>query len=192
MAGIMSAVPGFDDEIWETVPEDAGPPPAHIAEFVRSLPQAQRALDLGIGDGRLAAELDALDLTGADTSQVALDRAGKRLPDVRRVLVQPDEPLPFGDNQFDLVLCAETIEHIRDVRLALSEIRRVLRPGGTLALTTPLSSRWRVLVRGVESPFSPHLRAFTRRSLRSTLEAMGFHVVGLEARRGTLLCTAVR
>ena len=51
--------------------------------------------------------------------------------------LEPDAPLPLGDSVFDLVLCAETIEHVRDVQLLLSEARRVLRPGGALAVTTP-------------------------------------------------------
>ena len=46
------------------------------------------------------------------------------------VELEPDAPLPFDDGAFDLVLCAETIEHVRDVQLLLSEVRRVLRPGG--------------------------------------------------------------
>src|SRR5437762_1356405 len=79
---------------------------------------------------------------GADVSKVALDRARTRLPDAELVLLEPDEALPFADNEFDLVTCIETLEHVRDVQLALSEIRRVLRPGGRLALTTPASARW--------------------------------------------------
>lgn len=182
----------YDDELWELVPEDPGPPPAHIASFVEALAPAERALDLGVGDGRVAALLRPQRLTGADVSRVALDRARRRLPGAELVLVAPDEPLPFADNQFDLVTCIETVEHIRDVQLALSEIRRVLRPGGRLALTTPRSSRARVLLRGLESPFSPHLRAFTRRSLRATLDSMGFQVLELHSERGTLLVLAVR
>ena len=190
--GDHSRVPAFDDDIWEAVPEDPGPPPPQIADFIRSLAQGDRVLDFGIGDGRLAMQLDALDLTGADVSQVALERARTRLPDARLLHVEPDEPLPFEDNAFDLVLAAETLEHVRDLQLALSEIRRVLRPGGRLAVTTPLGSRLGVLFRGFDSPFSPHLRTFTRRSLRATLERMGFHVVELEVRKGTLLALAVR
>jgi ubiquinone/menaquinone biosynthesis C-methylase UbiE len=182
----------YDDELWELVPEDPGPPDERLAQFVRSLAPADRALDLGVGDGRLAAELKTAQLTGADVSQVALDRAKQRLPGAALVLVEPDEPLPFADNEFDLVSCIETIEHIRDVQLAFSEIRRVLRPGGRLALTTPAASRWRFLVRGVEHPFSPHVRAFTRRSLRTILETMGFQVLELEVTGGTLLVLAVR
>jgi ubiquinone/menaquinone biosynthesis C-methylase UbiE len=182
----------YDDELWELVPEDPGPPPQHLTEFVRALAPAERALDVGVGDGRLAARLPAAGLTGADVSQVALDRAKGRLPGARLVLVEPDAPLPFADNEFDLVSCIETIEHVRDVQLELSEIRRVLRPGGRLALTTPIASRWRVLFRGLEHPFSPHVRAFSRRSLRTVLETMGFQIVELEAARGTLMVLAVR
>ena len=185
-------MPGFDDEIWEAVPEDPGPPPEHLVEFVRSLAPAERALDLGCGDGRLTSELRAAQLVGADVSQVALDRARRRLPDAELVHVAPDERLPFEDNEFDLALCAETIEHVRDTQLLLSELRRVLRPGGRLALTTPAGSRWRVLLFGLEHPFSPHLRTFTRQSLRQVLDAMAFQVVSLETQTATLMALAVR
>jgi len=191
-AGIMSGVPGFDDDIWEAVPEDPGPPPAHLRAFVEGLAAAEEALDLGCGDGRLTATLQARRLTGADVSQVALERARKRLPDAELVGIEPDAPLPFPDSGFDLVLCAETIEHVRDTQFFFSEIRRVLRPGGRLALTTPAGSRWRVLLFGLEHPFSPHLRTFTRHSLRGVLDAMGFHVVELDNSHRTLMCVAVR
>jgi ubiquinone/menaquinone biosynthesis C-methylase UbiE len=182
----------YDDELWELVPDDPGPPPEHVAEFVKALAPADRALDLGVGDGRVASLIDASQLVGADVSQVALERARTRLPGADLVLIEPDEPLPFGDNEFDLVTCIETLEHVRDVQLALSEIRRVLRPGGRLALTTPASARWRVLFRGVEHPFSPHIRSFTRRSLRTTLETMGFHIFELDTSHATLLALAIR
>jgi ubiquinone/menaquinone biosynthesis C-methylase UbiE len=182
----------YDDELWELVPDDPGPPPEHVAEFVKTLAPADRALDLGVGDGRVASLIDASQLVGADVSQVALERARTRLPGADLVLIEPDEPLPFGDNEFDLVTCIETLEHVRDVQLALSEIRRVLRPGGRLALTTPASARWRVLFRGVEHPFSPHIRSFTRRSLRTTLETMGFHIFELDTSHATLLALAIR
>ncbi len=40
--------------------------------------------------------------------------------------LEPDAPLPFDGREFDLVLCAETIEHVHDLQLFLSEVRRVL------------------------------------------------------------------
>ena len=188
----------YDDEIWELVPEDPGPPPAHLSRFVGGLPHVARALDLGCGDGRLTRELRADALTAADVSQVALDRAAWRLPEARLVQLRLDEPLPFEDSAFDLALCAETIEHVRDLQLLLSELRRVLAPGGLLALTTPAHSRLTgldVLARGFERrfpPLSPHLRFLTRRSLRELLGDLGFEVESIGRRSGALLARARR
>ena len=164
---------------------------------MRGLPEAEEALDLGCGDGRVTAELRARAVTGADVSSVALERARERLPSASLVRVEPDEPLPLGDAAFDLALCAETIEHVRDVQLLLSELRRVLRPGATLALTTPAHSRLtaaRLAVRGWEShfdPLSPHLRFLTRRSLARLLDDLGFDA-SVRTRGGTLLALASR
>lgn len=178
----------LDDEMWELVPVDPGPPPSHLVAFVGSLGRVTRALDLGCGDGRLTAELDAEELVAADVSAVALARAARRVPRARLVELEPDAPLPLEDSAFDLALCAETLEHVRDVQLLLSELRRVLRPGGMLALTTPAA--WPL--GRPEHPLSPHLHRFTARTLRGVLGELGFEVEGLRRRSGTLLCRARR
>jgi len=56
--------------------------------------------------------------------------------------VDANERLPFADKSFDLVWCSEVIEHLRDPAFALSELRRVAKPGGLLVLTTPNSYAW--------------------------------------------------
>jgi SAM-dependent methyltransferase len=179
----------YDDELWELVSEHTpGPPPRHLEEFVRSLGPAESALDLGCGIGRLTPAIDAAAVTAADVSPVALERARERRPDARFIELEPDQPLPLDDGEFDLVVCAETIEHVRDVQLFLSEIRRVLRPGGTLGLTTPSHPPFARL----PDPLSPHLRFFTRRSLRRLIDELGFEVRSLERRAGTLLLRAGR
>ena len=188
----------FDDELWALVPEHPPPPPAHLRRFLSGLAPADRALDLGCGDGRLSVEIRARELVLADVSGVALERARRRLPGAEAVPLAPDAPLPLADSSFDLVVCAETLEHVRDVQLLLSEARRVLRPGGRIAVTTPAHGRLTgldVLVRGFERrfpPLSPHLRFFTRRSLAGTLHELGFAVEDLRRRRGTLLARARR
>ena len=188
----------YDDEIWELVPEPGPRPPGHIERFVTALAPAGTALDLGCGDGRLTASLRARDLCLADVSQVALSRAAQRLPGARTLLLEPDAALPLRDNTFELVLCADTLEHVRDVQLLLSEARRVLVPGGRLAVTTPAHGRATglgILLRGFEhrfDPLSPHLRFFSSRSLEGLLDALGFRVRRREREEGTLLALATR
>jgi SAM-dependent methyltransferase len=188
----------YDDDLWRLVPEEPGPPPAHLVDFVKGLGRLGAALDLGCGDGRLSLLLDADHLTLADVSEVALDRAARRLPAARTVVLEPGAPLPLPDNAFDLVLCAETIEHVRDVQALLSEARRVLRPRGRLAVTTPAHSRLTgldILARGFERrfpPLSPHLRFLTDRSLRGLLDELGFDVDSLRRSEGSLLAVAAR
>lgn len=188
----------FDDEIWELVPQDGSAPPRHLRDFVAQLEPVERALDLGCGDGRLSAFVEARQLVAADVSGVALTRARRRLPNAMLVELDPDQPLPLSDSDFDLVLCTETLEHVRDVQLLLSEARRVLRPGGTLAVTTPAHGRatgLHVLLRGFErlfDPLSPHLRFLTRRSLARLLDELGFDVRSIARRHGTLLVRACR
>lgn len=188
----------FDDELWSLAPRPGGAPQGVLSDFVRSLEPAGAALDLGCGDGRLSGLIPAERLTVADVSVVALSRARERLPGARAVELEPDAPLPLADNEMDLVMCAEMLEHVRDVQLLLSEVRRVLRPGGRLAVTTPAHGRATgadVVLRGFErrfDPLSPHLRFFTRRSLCRLLEGLGFEVSLARRRGGTLLVVATR
>ncbi len=188
----------YDDELWELVPDADVAPPARTAAFVRALGPVERTLDLGCGDGRLSGELRAEELTLADVSPVALERAGRRHPEAARAELEPDAPLPFPDSSFDLALVAETIEHVRDVQLFVSELRRVLLPGGGLALTTPAHGRRTGLslaALGFErqfDPLSPHLRFFTRRSLRAVLDGGGFDVHSVRRHRATLFALATR
>ncbi len=188
----------YDDELWSLVPEPASPPGAHLAAFVGSLEPVGAALDLGCGDGRLSEMIPASELTLADVSAVALDRARRRLPSARAVQIEVDGALPVADGSFDLVVCTETIEHVRDLQLLLSEVRRVLRPRGRLALSTPAHGRrtgLELAVGGFErrfDPLSPHLRFLTRRSLARLLDAMGFELVSQSRAGGTLFAVATR
>jgi len=198
MADHAAMASRYDDELWELVPENPGPPPEHLVRFVSDLPEAECALDLGCGDGRLTLHLRAKRLTAADVSATALGRASGRLDGAEAVELEPDAPLPFEDSSFDLALCAETIEHVRDVSLLLSELRRVLAPKGRLALTTPAHGRATGLAAATLGfdrefePLSPHLRFFTRRSLRELLTGHGFDIESLRRRSGTLLAVATR
>jgi len=106
-------------------------------------------LDLGCRDGALAdAYLDGNTVVGVDVDRGSLARAAER--GLVTVWGDLDEPLPFGDESFDVVVAAEVLEHLRLPARALAEARRVLRPGGLLVGSVPncyrLKTRLRFLI----------------------------------------------
>jgi SAM-dependent methyltransferase len=192
------AAPSLADRGWESRREYRGPPPEPVASFVRELAPAASALDLGCGDGRLTVELRAHELTAADVSLVALKRARRRLPDATIVLLEPGKRLPFEDETFELVLCADTIHEVQDVAQLVADVKRVLKPGGMLAVTAPAHGRLTglaVLRRGFGSVFDPRrapLRFLTRRSLGYLLDVAGFQSITIGRKDGCLMATARR
>jgi SAM-dependent methyltransferase len=70
-------------------------------------------------------------LAGADVVRMDLDSP---LAEVHADLTA----MPFADAEFDLVLCSHVLEHVQDDAAAMRELRRVLRPGGTLLAMVPL------------------------------------------------------
>ena len=95
----------------------------------------------------------------------------------------------FKDDAFDVVWAGETLEHAADVSGLLAEVRRVLRPGGTLLVTTPNLARLRVAGEALAGrpledrldPRADHLRFFTARTLGTVLGGAGFADVRVEA-----------
>lgn len=157
-------------------------------------------LDLGCGEGAIAAGLAAggRRVTAADVSAVALERAARLHPELEGALVRvpPAGPLPFADLAFDAVWCSQVIEQVVDVQGLLSELRRVLRPAGRLALTTAYHGRVRdglAALVAFERAFpvtGSRLRCFTRRSLAETLVAFGFDDVRVQGAGGVPLWRA--
>jgi SAM-dependent methyltransferase len=73
---------------------------------------------------------------GVDIDPAAIEHA-KALDGDEYYTCCNSNALPFADDEFDKVLCADTLEHVDDVGGTIREIARVLRPGGLLVLTTP-------------------------------------------------------
>ncbi len=99
-----------------------------------------------------------------------------------------EEKFPFADGEFDLVLFCEIIEHLlMDPAAVLREIRRILKPGGALVLTTPNVNRLENVARMIAGeniydpysgygPYGRHNREYSARELRRLLEYLGFGV----------------
>jgi SAM-dependent methyltransferase len=86
--------------------------------------------------------------------------------------------LPFVDGAFDRIIASEVLEHIHDDAAAMSELARVLRPGGTMAVTVPSYAPERVcwaLSEEYHAPYVPggHVRIYRESELRGKLRDAG-------------------
>ena len=126
--------------------------------------KGRSVLEIGCGSGRLTRELGsrgASEVIGIDISETALRIARRRAQGLTALISfrRGDiEVIPVSDERFPVVFCCETIEHVLNPRRALSELRRVLAPEGTLVLTAPnylsLAGLHRLSVRARGRPFS--------------------------------------
>jgi 2-polyprenyl-3-methyl-5-hydroxy-6-metoxy-1,4-benzoquinol methylase len=148
-----------------------------------------RILDLGCGTGLNASHLAAKGHTvvGIDVSPVAVEQFRKKgfegfVCDIET------EPVPVPDGAFDLVYASEVIEHLADTGRFLGEISRLLRPDGTLVLSTPNSAFWAYRILGLlgqtasDYQHPGHVRFFSKRGLGAALEAAGFEITAFSGR----------
>ena len=98
--------------------------------------QPGKALDAACGTGRHAATLVAAGhaTVGVDRTEAMLDVARGKVPDAE-FRTGDLTSLPFGDDTFDVAVCALALTHLRDPEPAIRELGRVVRPGGRLVLT---------------------------------------------------------
>lgn len=106
----------------------------------------RRVLDLGCRDGALTRTYaEGNELVGVDADREALAAAQEL--GIETHWADLDEPLPFDDENFDVVVAGELLEHLRDPRRVVVDVRRVLRPGGTFVASVPNAYRLKNRVR---------------------------------------------
>lgn len=155
-----------------------------------------RLLDLGAGAGRHAFEamrrgavVTALDADPAEVKDVSWmmkgliddDASVDRTGGAGAALVGNALELPFPDGSFDRVIAAEVLEHIPGDRQAMAELARVLRPGGTIAVTVP---RWwpELVTWAISDDYhnkpGGHIRIYRASVLVERMEATGLERYG--------------
>jgi SAM-dependent methyltransferase len=137
-----------------------------------------RVLDVGCATGfflEVAAEA-GWDVYGVELSTYAAELARDKFGD--RVFSGTLEQAAYPDEFFDLVMLSDIIEHVPDPRSFLREVRRVLRPGGVVALVTPNSESMsaRLMGRHWNHFNAEHLHYFSPAAITRLLVTSGFVV----------------
>jgi SAM-dependent methyltransferase len=145
-------------------------------------PGRPRALDVGCGPGSFDRHVSsAFALSGVDVSPAMVERAGAANPDVEYA-VSEERRLPHGDGAFDLAFAVCVLHHVApaDRLPLLREMRRVLRPGGLVAVFehNPWNPLTRRVVRACE--FDEGVELLSRRELASLVRGADLEVVACE------------
>ena len=143
-----------------------------VEEICRSVTDRRpRILDVGCGTGANLLMLSKYgDAEGVDVSEDALAFCRERGLD--KVRLGAGEELPYEDGTFDLVTALDVVEHMDDDLAGLSEMQRVLRPGGRVLIFVPTF----MFLWGLQDEVSNHRRRYRLPQLRRVLEQAGFAV----------------
>ncbi len=188
----------FYDEYWN---RDRGWTPTHsfsddqIAlhfkkQDVNVFPQNSSVLDVGCGDASNYQSWmvqQVRDLKAIDISAIGIAQASKMGIDAR--VHDLSEKFPFESNTFDGAICIEVLEHLYDPKFTVSEIFRVLKPGGLLVTSVPNNGYFRERLRAFThaelstsiSDFSnewkgAHIRFYNLKSFSRLFEVCGFQI----------------
>ena len=171
------------------VPLNERPHGGHM-KLLALVDDGSRVLDVGCSSGYLARPLAERGCTVVGIEQDPTAAALAREV-CEQVLVGDVETmdLPFKPGSFDVVLCGDLLEHLRDPEAFMARVRPLLADGGRLVLSTPnvanwanrlglLAGRWTYSDRGILD--RTHVHLFTRRTLVETLERAGYRVAELD------------
>lgn len=146
-------------------------------------------LDLGCGEGRHcfgAYMSEEIDVFGFDMSLSDVGKAKENFDQFNENTstkscnfgVADAKKLPFKNNTFDFIICSEVLEHIIDYQSALSEINRILKPEGKLAVSVPkFFPEWICWKLSIDYQNTPggHVRIFKFKELKKDIADYGLN-----------------
>lgn len=159
--------------------------PVLIEQVLAALPPGGRVLDVGCGSGALLARLAgrAGHRAGIELSAHAAAAASRVADEVVNLAVTG--PLPFAPASFDVVVCADVLEHLADPAAALASVAGLCRPGGAVVISVPNVAFWQARLRLLLGVWryeptglfdSGHLHFLTRATLVQLVEGAGLRI----------------
>jgi 2-polyprenyl-3-methyl-5-hydroxy-6-metoxy-1,4-benzoquinol methylase len=152
--------------------------------------RGRRLLDVGAADGLLSRLLTerGWKVTGLEADPVAAAAAAMHCE--RIVVADLDAGVPVLEGEFDAIVCADVLEHLRNPASTLLALRRTLAAGGEVLISVPnvahlwmrvslLAGRFEYAERGILD--RTHLRFFTRRTLAALVRGAGLRIARMTA-----------
>lgn len=129
----------YEEDVDQASPYNADYERPAMMELIPDLLEGKTVLDAGCSAGWYTEALvkRGASVTGIDLSLQMIEKAEKRLNGRARLLSHDlSKPLPFHDNEFDLIVSSLTLHYLKDWQPVFEEFNRVLKRGGTLLFST--------------------------------------------------------
>lgn len=149
-----------------------------LSAIVKQLPVSAHVLDLGCGSGAIGRYLAGQEGPAAiDGVTLSEEEASLAAPYYRRIVVADLEQQHLGelfDTPYDVIVCADVLEHLRDSAPVLAACKSLLKPDGLLLLSVPNTAYCGLIAELMAGEFryrpeglldETHLRFFTRQTL---------------------------
>jgi len=146
-----------------------------LKEIFKGIPlDNKKMLDFGCGLGGPALYLatnNFVDIIGVDVEEFVLSKLNEKIASsnlegsIRTQLIDPETTLPFADNSFNILYAGESMFHIKNKKLILAEMYRVLKPKGLLIVNDYMH---------FSKKYSAELKAFL------IADGLGFHLISAE------------
>jgi 2-polyprenyl-3-methyl-5-hydroxy-6-metoxy-1,4-benzoquinol methylase len=151
--------------------------------IIRQIPCNTRfLLDVGCGCAYIAKHFinSGTRVVSLDVAQANVEKALKKYPSDNHAAVVADVfALPFKENTFDCIVASEIIEHTVDPHAFVEALKRVLKPGGTLIISTPYKEKieYSLCIHcNCKTPKNAHLHSFDKNNMRSLHSTSGLEV----------------
>ena len=178
----------FYEKFWSGDSEGLGDFAFKWPKLSRFIPRetGKTILDFGCGKGEVIGAMLKLNpdakYMGVDVSATAIDFAIKKYPTVPFYRIEDGGKIPIADSSVDFVFSSEVVEHIYDTENAFAELKRIVKPGGEILITTPyhgLIKNLAIVIFGFDkhfNPTGPHVRFFSKKTLFGLIEKNGFKI----------------
>jgi len=136
-----------------------------LATYVTPGKQRVKILDFGCGSGLLVDELSkkGMSVYGVDMSEEAIAFGKSR--GIKGLSVLSSDHIDFPDDTFDAILMLDVLEHLEPVDHILTEVERILKPGGVMIIMVPAF----MFLWGIQDTVSQHYRRYTKPTLSADI-----------------------
>jgi 2-polyprenyl-3-methyl-5-hydroxy-6-metoxy-1,4-benzoquinol methylase len=159
---------------------------SRIQQIIEDLNLDGDVLDFGAGTGRLAAHLASMGRFKSVTAVDLLPSLHDESSTIQWMEADLNDSVDIAGSMFDVVVAAEVIEHLENPRAVAREWLRLLRPGGTLVMSTPNNESWRSVMALIfqghyasfgSASYPAHITALLRKDIERIVTEAGFERV---------------